>query len=115
MMTEKETGFERIDREFERLKTLPWKSLKAHVGNIIYQNTSILESLEYAGRLYGNGHHHRQQITQIVMEHMEEKRTCKDEPNGCPNCGQDRKRMILSEDKTTYHCILCDEDFDRET
>jgi hypothetical protein len=110
----KETGFERMDREMKELKEMGWEHLKAEVGNEIYQATSILERLENASRIWGNGHHWRQQIVGIIMEHMEERRTCKEEPTGCPSCGQERKRMMLNEDKTTYHCVLCDKDFDRE-
>ncbi len=103
-----------MTKETERLKTLPWESLKTHIGNEIFQAIHILESLEYTNRVFGNCYHWRQQVTQIVLDQMEKRRTCKDEPKGCPGCGQKRNRMILNEDKTQYYCTLCNISCNRE-
>lgn len=55
------------------LKKLDKDSLKSEISNIIYNNTKILEDLEYAGVLSGNLHHLRQKFAALAEEEVEKR------------------------------------------
>lgn len=62
---------DRWDCEREKLKTISLDDAANELSNEIYQHSSILESLEYAGhRVIGNGHHMRQELSALSEAYM---------------------------------------------
>ena len=44
----------------EQLRDMSLEDAETHLSNAVYQATAILEGLEHAGKVFGNGHHARQ-------------------------------------------------------
>ena len=43
---------------------------EAQLGNLIYAAAKVVESLQYAGKVRGNGHHARQKIAQLAVDEL---------------------------------------------
>lgn len=52
----------------EYIKNSDVDRLAADISNDIYAASSLLESLEYAGRILGSGHHLRQELALYASE-----------------------------------------------
>lgn len=57
----------------EQLKTMTWREAEAELSNLVYSATFLIERLEYAGKVRGNGHHVRQEIVEFATEKLKER------------------------------------------
>jgi len=54
----------------KEIETLSREDLAAELSNAVYAATALLERMEDAGRILGNGHHKRQRVTAFAVEEM---------------------------------------------
>ena len=71
---------------------LDLKEAQSELSNRIYEAARLLEELEYAGKVIGNGHHMRQQLCQVAERLLADRWAEKaPEPQvqecGCPDKG----------------------------
>ena len=52
------------------LKTISLEDAQHRLGNLVYEAASLVEKLEQAGRVLGNGHHARQKIAQFAKDDL---------------------------------------------
>jgi len=55
---------------FKDPSELTLEQAEAMLMNSVYAAGSILESLEYAGKIIGNGHHARQKVAAMAVEEL---------------------------------------------
>lgn len=54
----------------EELKEMSLEEAQRQLGNQIYAAAALIEKLEQAGKVSGNGHHARQKIAQFAGEDL---------------------------------------------
>lgn len=54
-------------------KTMSLEEAKTQLGNEIYKAAALIEQLEYAGRVDGNGHHMRQKVAEFAKDLLGER------------------------------------------
>ncbi len=57
----------------EQLRKLTLKEATAMISNAVYEATILIESLEYTGKINGNGHHIRQNICAYTVSELEKR------------------------------------------
>ncbi len=60
-----------VDEHRERLKNMTLAEAKAELSNAIYRAGAIIEDLEHAGKVHGNGHHARQHLCEAATKELE--------------------------------------------
>ena len=60
-----------VDISIKDIENLDRESAVNEIENIIYTATSLIERLEGAGKIYGNGHHIRQRIAGFAVQQIE--------------------------------------------
>jgi hypothetical protein len=56
----------------EKLQHMTLDDAVSNLSNRVYDATRIVEELEYAGRVRGNGHHLRQEIAAFAVKLLRE-------------------------------------------
>lgn len=56
----------------EELQAMSREEAKAHVRNTVYEATDLIERLQRAGKIYGNGHHIRQELAELAKAKLGE-------------------------------------------
>lgn len=54
----------------ENIEKLDMKSAMNEISNAVYQASKIIEQLEGAGKVLGNGHHARQNIAKFAADEI---------------------------------------------
>ena len=54
-------------------KTATFEEAEAYLASQIYKASAMLEQLEYAGKLRGNGHHARQKLATHAIEDLKDR------------------------------------------
>jgi hypothetical protein len=55
------------------IKQMSLKDAQVEISNKIYEATRLIEELEYAGKVSGNGHHARQKIAKFATDDLAER------------------------------------------
>jgi hypothetical protein len=54
----------------EQLASMDLDTARTHLENAVYEAAALIEKLEYAGKVDGNGHHARQKIAALAGEEL---------------------------------------------
>jgi hypothetical protein len=54
----------------EQIKTLDHAALEVELSNRVYEASLLIERLENAGRVFGNGHHAAQKIAEFASNDL---------------------------------------------
>ena len=54
----------------EEAKTLSREDAETAISAAVYEATRLIETLEHAGRLSGNGHHARQKLAELSRQEL---------------------------------------------
>lgn len=54
----------------EQLSNIDFSTAEAALSNNVYEASRLIEQLEYAGKVRGNGHHARQAIAAAATEEL---------------------------------------------
>lgn len=57
----------------EKLREMTLSDAENAISKSVYAATQLIEQLEYAGRIRGNGHHLRQEIAEFAVKLMRER------------------------------------------
>ncbi|MBK8132621.1 MAG: hypothetical protein IPK48_07860 [Gammaproteobacteria bacterium] len=57
----------------EKLREMTLSDAENAISKSVYAATRMVEELEYAGRIRGNGHHLRQEISEFAVKLMRER------------------------------------------
>ena len=55
----------------EEIRAMSLEDAKAALANAVYEASYLLERLEYAGKVNGNGHHARQAVAKFATDELE--------------------------------------------
>ena len=62
-----------ITYSIKALQNMNFDEIEAELLNNVYESTAILEQLENAGMLKGNGHHLRQKVSGFAQDILKER------------------------------------------
>ena len=54
----------------EDLSEMTLERAKSRLSNLVYEAAGLIEKLEQAGKVRGNGHHARQKIAQFAVDDL---------------------------------------------
>jgi hypothetical protein len=77
------------------VRTMTLKDAQTELSNRVYEAARLLEELEYAGKVFGNGHHMRQQLCAAAEALLAERWTDPLPPKrecGCPDLGPEYEK-----------------------
>ena len=55
----------------EEIRAMSLEDAKTALSNAVYEASCLLERLEYAGKVNGNGHHARQAVAKFATDELE--------------------------------------------
>ncbi len=64
---------------YDEIKAMSKERIKTELANSVYESAYILEALENIGKVRGNGHHMRQQLTELAEKLLNERWIDKDQ------------------------------------
>lgn len=60
-----------MNEQTDTIKT--FDDAKVELSNAVYEAARLLETLEYAGKIRGNGHHMRQEVARFAVDLLKER------------------------------------------
>lgn len=56
--------------EIDEIKKMEQSQIEAELSNRVYEAALLLEQMEHAGRIGGNGHHKAQRVAEAALKEM---------------------------------------------